>query len=118
MTKTILEVNLRMLRVDHKSIQENIRNSLWAIEGFDVYNPVRADEIFLVLDVVVPKKFRVPELVKYTRLECPKTHLRSYCNKMTEFICDEKLLVHFFQYSLTDFTLSWYMTLDNMRIKK
>ena len=106
MIKTILEVNLRMLRVDHKSIQENIRNSLWAIEGFDVYNPVRADEIFLVLDVVVPKKFRVPELVKYTRLECPQTHLRSYCNKMTEFIFDEKLLVHFFQDSLTDFTLS------------
>jgi hypothetical protein len=28
------------------------------------------------------------------------------------------LLIHFFQDSLIDFTLSWYMTLDNMRIKK
>jgi hypothetical protein len=49
-----------------------------------------------MLDVVVPKKFRVLEFIKYTWPECPKTHLSSYYNKMAEVICDEKLLIHFF----------------------
>jgi hypothetical protein len=33
-------------------------------------------------------------------LECPNTHLRSYCNKMVEVIHDDKLLIYFFQDSL------------------
>jgi hypothetical protein len=37
------------------------------VEGFDVYNLVRAVEICSVLNVVVSKEFRVPEFVKYTR---------------------------------------------------
>jgi hypothetical protein len=69
---------------------------LRVVKGFDVYNPVRAVEIYLMLDVVVPKKFRVLEFIKYTWPECPKTHLSSYYNKMAEVICDEKLLIHFF----------------------
>jgi hypothetical protein len=67
------------------------------VEGFDVYDLVRAAEICLVPNVVVPKEFRVPEFVKYTELECLNTHLRSYYNKMTEVIYNDKLLIHFFQ---------------------
>jgi hypothetical protein len=37
-----------------------------AIEGADLYNPVRVAEMCLVPNVVVPKKFRVPEFIKYT----------------------------------------------------
>jgi len=71
-----------------------------------------------VPDIVVPKKFKVPEFVKYTGLECLNKHLRSYCDKMTEVIRDEKFLIHFFQDSLIGSAFSWYMTLDNIRIKK
>ena len=46
------------------------------------------------------------------------THLKSYCNKMAEVVYDEKLLVHFFQDSLSGATLSWYMRLDNIKIQK
>jgi len=60
----------------------------------------------------------VLEFVKYTRMECPKTHLRSYYNKMAEVIHNDKLLIYFFQDSLTGSALSWYMRLDNARIKK
>jgi hypothetical protein len=67
------------------------------VEGFDVYDLVRAAEICLVPNVVVPKEFRVPEFVKYTELECLNTHLRSYYNKITEVIYNDKLLIHFFQ---------------------
>jgi len=71
-----------------------------------------------VPDVVVSKKFRVPKFVKYTGLECPNTPLRSYCNKMKKFIRNEKLLIYFFQDSLIGSVLSWYMTLDNTRVRK
>jgi len=37
---------------------------------------------------------------------------------MTEVIHDDKLLIYFFQYSLTGLALGWYMSLDNARIKK
>jgi len=46
------------------------------------------------------------------------THLKSYCNKMTEVVYDEKLLMHFFQDSLSGVTLSWYMRLDNTKIRR
>jgi hypothetical protein len=72
----------------------------------------------LVPNVVVPKKFRVLEFVKYTGLQCPNTHLRSYYNKMAEVIRYEKLLIHLFLDILIGSALSWYMTLDNTRVKK
>jgi hypothetical protein len=71
-----------------------------------------------VPNIVIPKKFKVSEFVKYTGMECPKTHLRSYYNKMAEVIHDDKLLIYFFQDSLTGPALNWYMRLDNVRIKK
>jgi len=70
----------------------------------------------LVPNVVAPKKFRVPKFIKYTKTQCPVTHLKSYCNKMAEVVHDEKLLMHFFQDSLSGAMLSWYMRLDNTRI--
>jgi len=95
-----------------------LEERLKEVEGNDLFNPVRAAEVCLVPNIVIPKKFRVLEFVKYTRMECPKTHLRSYYNKMVEVIHDDKLLIYFFQDSLTGSTLSWYMRLDNARIKK
>ena len=64
------------------------------------------------------KKFRLPEFIKYTGTQCPITHLKSYCNKMAEVVHDEKLLMHFFQDSLSGAALSWYMRLDNTKIRK
>ena len=96
---------------------EALEARLKAIEGIDLYDPVRAAEMCLVPNVVVPKKFRVPEFIKYSGTQCPMTHLRSYCNKMAEVVHDEKLLMHFFQDSLSGATLSWYMRLDNTKIR-
>jgi hypothetical protein len=71
----------------------------------------------LVPNIVVLKEFRVSDFVKYTGLECPYTHLWSYCNKMVEMIHNDKMLIYFFQDSLTGSALSWYMRLDNIKIK-
>ena len=61
---------------------------------------------------------RQSQFFKYTGMECPNTHLRSYCNKMAEVIHDDKMLIYFFQDNLTGSALRWYMRLDNIRIKK
>ncbi|XP_011008686.1 PREDICTED: uncharacterized protein LOC105114002 [Populus euphratica] len=37
---------------------------------------------------------------------------------MVEAVDDEKLLIHFFQDSLSDISLTWYMRLDNTKVKK
>ena len=88
------------------------------VEGFDIYDLVRAVDICLVLNVMIPKEFRVLKFVKYTEVECPNTQLRSYYNKITRVIYNDKLLIHFFQDNLTSFVLNWYMTSDNTRVKK
>jgi len=95
------------------ALEERLR----AIEGNDWFDPMRAAEVCLVPNIVVPKDFRIPEFIKYTGLECPNTHLRSYCNKMAEVIHDDKLLIYFFQDSLAGSALSWYMRLDSVRIR-
>jgi len=74
------------------AIEERMR----AIKWNNLYDPIKAAEMCLVPNMVIPKKFRVPEFVKYTGTQCPITHLRTYCNKMAEVDHDEKLLIHFF----------------------
>jgi hypothetical protein len=97
---------------------EALEARIRVIEGVDLYDPVRAAKMCMVPNVVVPKKFRVPEFIKYSGTQCPMTHLKSYCNKMAEVVHDEKLLMHFFQDSLSGATLSWYMRLDNTKIRR
>jgi hypothetical protein len=96
---------------------EALEARLKVIEGVDLYDPIRVAEMCLVPNVVVPKKYRVPEFIKYSGTQCPMTHLKSYCNKMAEVVHDEKLLMHFFYDSLSGATLSWYMRLDNIKIQ-
>ena len=67
-----------------------------AIKGAYLYDPMKAIEMCLVPNIVVPRKFCIPDFIKYTRMQCPVTHLKSYCNKMDEVVLDEKLLMHFF----------------------
>jgi hypothetical protein len=95
------------------ALEERLR----AVEGNDWFDPMRAAEVCLVPNIIVPKNFRIPEFVKYTGLECPNTHLRSYCNRIAEVIYDYRMLIYFFQDSLTGSALSWYMRLDNIKIK-
>ena len=95
------------------ALEERLR----AVEGNDWFNPTQAAEVCLVPNIMVPKDFRIPDFIKYTGLECSNTHLRSYCNKMAEVIRDDKLLIYFFQDSLAGSALSWYMRLDNGKIR-
>jgi hypothetical protein len=77
-----------------------------AFEGTSLHDHIKAVEMCLVPNVIIPKNFRVSEFVKYTRTQCPITHLNAYCNKIVEVVYDEKLLIHFFQDSLSDVALT------------
>lgn len=58
-------------------------------------------ELCLVPDVVIPLKFKVSDFDMYKGTTCPKNYLRMYYRKMGAYAKDEKLLMHFFQESLT-----------------
>jgi len=96
------------------ALEERIR----AVEGNHLCDLVKAINMCLVPNIVIPKKFRVPEFIKFTGAQCPVTHLKAYCNKMAEVVDDDKLLIHFFQDSLSGAALTWYMQLNNTKVKK
>ncbi|XP_014496657.1 uncharacterized protein LOC106758228 [Vigna radiata var. radiata] len=95
---------------------EMLEKKLRAIEGKDVFEFGDARRLCLVPDVVIPPKFRLPEFEKYRGNTCPRSHITMYCRKMTAYAHDEKLLIHFFQESLTGVALNWYMRLDTTHI--
>ena len=66
---------------------------------------------------MIPPKFKVPEFEKYKGFNCSKSHLIMYCRKMAAHAHDEKLLMHFFQDSLVEIALNWYMNLELVRIR-
>ena len=70
-----------------------LEQRLRAFEGTSLHDHIKAAEMCLVPHVVIPKKFRVPEFIKYTGTQWPVTHLKAYCNKMAEVVYDEKLLI-------------------------
>jgi len=65
--------------------------------------------------MVIPK-FKVPDFDKYKGTTCPKNHLKTYCRKMGAYTKDEKLLIHFFQESLTGAAVTWYTNLEPSQV--
>jgi len=47
---------------------------------------------------------------------CPKDHLTMYVRKMSTYANDHQVFIHYFQDSLTDAALKWYMNLDRAEI--
>ncbi|XP_050886215.1 uncharacterized protein LOC127091580 [Lathyrus oleraceus] len=74
-------------------------------------------DMCLVPGVKIPAKFKFLNFEKYKGVSCPKTHIRSFCRKMAADSKDEKLLMHFFQDSLSGDSLEWYMELERIHIQ-
>ena len=95
---------------------ELIEERLKAMEGFDVYGMMDAYKMSLVLDLVLPPKFKVPIFDKYDGTKCPSAHLYMYCRKMTRYTSNDKLLIHCFQDSLSGSATRWYNFLSRDQI--
>ena len=80
---------------------DHIKERLRAIEGGRDYAFADIAELCLVPDVIIPPKFKVSDFDKYKGTTCPKNHLKMYNRKMGAYLKNEKLLMHFFQESLT-----------------
>ena len=78
-------------KFDH--IEERVR----VIEGGGNYAFADMVELCLVLDMVIPLKFKVSDFNKYKGNTCQKNHLKMYCRKIGAYAKDEKLLMHFFK---------------------
>ena len=98
--------------VEGKGKLDLIEERLRAVEGFRDYPFIDMTDLCLVLDVVIPPKFKVPDFDRYKGTTCPKNHLKIYCRKMGAYSRDEKLLMHFFQDSLARAAVIWYTNLE------
>ncbi|KAL4323422.1 hypothetical protein GQ457_11G023280 [Hibiscus cannabinus] len=78
---------------------------------------IDARELSLVNDLVIPPKFKVPEFEKFTGTTCPSAHLTMNCQKMSLYLDNEKLLIHYFQDSLVGSAARWYTQLSRAHIK-
>ena len=95
-----------------RALEERVK----AMEGSSEFG-LDALDMCLVSDIVLPPKFKVPTFEKYKGLTCPRNHLIMYCRKMGIAARDDKLLIFFFQESLSDASLNWYMHLDRSKIR-
>jgi hypothetical protein len=96
----------KMVKKDGLDKWAAFEQRLRAFEGTSLHDHIKAAEMCLVHNVVIFKKFKEPEFIKYTRNQCLVTYLKTYCNKMVEVVYDEKLLIHFFQDNLSDVALT------------
>ncbi|XP_025981881.1 uncharacterized protein [Glycine max] len=94
-----------------------IKERLRAVERFGDYPFVDMEKLCLVLDVVIPPKFKVSDFDRYKGTTYPMNHLKMYCQKMRAYSRDEKLLMHFFQESLVGVTVIWYTNLKAFCIR-
>ena len=74
-----------------------IEERLKAIERNSSIKGTDAIELSLVLDVVIPHKFKMPDFVKYNKSTCLKAHMIMFCWKMVGHTRNDKLLIHYFK---------------------
>ncbi|XP_052485179.1 uncharacterized protein LOC105797583 [Gossypium raimondii] len=113
-------VEVARLRIDDNNAQDKYRileERIKAVEGAEVFSTLSAKELILVPDLVLPPKFKAPDFEKYDGKRCLKAHLIMFCRKMTGYVNDDKLLVHYFQDSLVGSALRWYNQLSREKIR-
>jgi hypothetical protein len=76
----------KMVKEDGLNKLVALEQMMRAFEGIRLYDPIKAAKMCLVPNVVIPKKFRVPEFVKYIGTQCLITHLKAYCNKRLRWL--------------------------------
>jgi len=106
-----------MVKEDGLDKLATLEQRMTVFKGTSLHDYIKAVRMCLVPNVIIPKNFRVPEFIKYIGTWCLITDLKAYYNKMVEVVYDEKLLIHFFQDNLSNTTLTWYMQLNNTKVK-
>ena len=83
--KNDTQQNVNLIEERLKAIEENS-----SIKGMD------AIKLSLVLNVIIPHKFKMLDFVKYNESTCPKAHMTMFSWKMVGHVGNAKLLMHCF----------------------
>ncbi|XP_016731213.1 uncharacterized protein [Gossypium hirsutum] len=102
----------KQLEDRYRWLEEKLR----AIENADYHYGVDAKDLSLVPDLVLSPKFKTPKFEKYTGTSCPEAHITVFYRRMTGFVNNDQLLIHFFQYSLIGSASKCYNQLSRAKI--
>ncbi|KAA3477042.1 intersectin-1-like [Gossypium australe] len=67
-----------------------------AMENADCHGRIDVKDLSLVPDLVLPPKFKTPEFEKYNGTSYPEAHITMFCRRMTGYVNNDKLLIHYF----------------------
>ncbi|XP_057975253.1 uncharacterized protein LOC131162665 [Malania oleifera] len=79
-------------RIATKRRYEVLKEWLRATEGSNSFDTVDLIDLYLVLKVTLPLKFKMPDFEKYNGTRCPHAHLLIYCQAMAAYSDNEKLI--------------------------
>ena len=96
---------------------ELLEERMRVMERISIPGSLNAIELSLVSGLVIPHKFKTSTFDKYDGTKCPTTHLTMYCQKMSAYTDNDKLLIYYFQDSLTRIIAQWYLKLDRTHIR-
>ncbi|XP_052888077.1 uncharacterized protein LOC128296667 [Gossypium arboreum] len=82
------------------------------LENADHYCGIDAKKLSLVPNLVLPPKFKMPEFERYNGTSCPEAHITMFCQRMTGYVNNDQLLIHYFQDSLSGAAAKWYNQLS------
>ncbi|KAH1064135.1 hypothetical protein J1N35_029122 [Gossypium stocksii] len=88
-----------------------------ALENADNHHGIDAKDLSLVLDLVLPHKFKMSEFKKYNGTSCTKAHITIFYRQMTWYVNNDQLLIHCFQDSLVGAASRWYNQLSRHSIE-
>ncbi|XP_017604400.1 uncharacterized protein LOC108451184 [Gossypium arboreum] len=71
-----------------------------AMKNADDYHRIDARDLSLVLDLILPYKFKMPEFEKYNETSYPEAYITMFCRRMIGYVNNDQLLIHCFQESL------------------
>ncbi|XP_038679443.1 uncharacterized protein LOC119980721 [Tripterygium wilfordii] len=83
-----------------------------SIEGFGPVGALSPHKLCLVKDLIIPPDFKLPAFTLFDGTGIPLDHLTMYCRRMQPYVHDEKIVIHFFQESLTGSATRWFTSLD------
>ncbi|GKU89541.1 hypothetical protein SLEP1_g3667 [Rubroshorea leprosula] len=106
--KSITEDEDKAIKAKVQLMEETLKS----MQGVQTNKPVDISSLCFFPNIQLPHKFKLPEFDKYNGTGCPYAHLMMYCRKMAPYANDEKLMIHYFQDSLTSPTDAWFFTLD------
>jgi len=81
-----------------------------SVEGGKCIDGLNYEDLCIQPDVELPEGYKPPKFEMFDGTGDPKVHLRTYCDNLVVVGKDEKIRMKIFMRSLTEDSLSWYIS--------